>query len=202
MELVLANLEHYAPVVLRGPRLSDEEFLEFCAEHEDLRVESNENGELELMPGTGPDTGDRNAEITHQLRAWAKRDARGRTYDSSTLFILPNGARRSPDAAWVARERIAALPAAQRGHLWRLCPDFVVELRSPSDRLALVDSKMREWIANGVKLGWLIDTEGRNVIIYRPEREPEVLANPASIAGDGPVDGFVLDLKEVYSELP
>lgn len=200
MQLVLDDLEVYAPVTLRGPRMTDDEFLAFCQEHEDLQIESNAFGEIELMPGTGPDTGDSNAEITHQLRSWAKRDGRGKSYDSSTLFVLPDGSRRSPDASWIEKTR-ARLPESQHGHLWHICPDFVIELRSPSDRLPRLQNKMREWITAGVRLGWLIDPEERTVSIYRPDREPEVLRNPATVAAGDPLGGFTLDLGEVWGSL-
>ncbi len=198
MQLVLDNLESIAPVILRGLRMSDDEFLDFCQEHEDLRVESNANGEIELMAGTGPKTGRRNAILTIQLGVWALTDARGSTFDSSTLFVLPSGARRSPDASWISAARIAAVPAGQEDRLWHICPEFVIELRSHSDRGANLDEKMREWIANGVELGWLIDPENRSVAIYRPGHETEIVARPASIAAGPPVAGFVLDLSKVF----
>jgi Uma2 family endonuclease len=198
MELVLPNLELYAPVTLRGTKLSDREFLEFCADHEDLRVESNEGGEIEIMPGTGPETGKRNLEIAMQLGWWTKLDGRGSAFDSSTLFVVPSGARRSPDASWIAKSRIAGLPPAQRGHLWQICPEFVIELRSPSDRLPLLEAKMREWIASGAQLGWFIDPDQRTVTVYRPQSEPEVLIEPAKVSGEGPIKGFVLDLADIW----
>lgn len=200
MELLLDNLEAYAPVVLRGIRFTDDEFMSFCAEHEDLRIESNPRGEVEVMPGTSGDTGYRNSEITHQLHGWAKSDGRGRTFDSSTMFVLPSGARRSPDASWIPKERIAAVPARERGRLWHLCPDFVIELKSSSDRTPDLLEKMQEWMENGAQLGWLIDPERRQVTIYRPNGTPEVLAEPASLHGEGPVAGFVLDLAEIWAE--
>ena len=122
MDLVLGNLELYSPVVLRGLRLTDGEFLAFCAEHEDLRVESNAAGEVELMAGTGPDTGRRNLRIAVQIGNWAIQSGHGEAFDSSTLFVLPSGDRRTPDASWIAKSRIAALPPDQRGHLWADLP--------------------------------------------------------------------------------
>lgn len=198
MELLLDNLELYAPVTLGGLRLTDDEFLVFCAEHEDLRVESNPKGEVEIMPGTGPSTGYRNMDIAVQFGAWSKQTRVGRAFDSSTMFVLPSGARRSPDASWISRDRVAAVPAEQRNRLWHICPEFVIELRSPSDRPRLLAAKMEEWIENGVHLGWLIDPEERTVTIYRAGLEPELLHAPASLAGEGPVGGFVLDLAEVW----
>jgi Uma2 family endonuclease len=198
MELVLPNLELVAPVRLTGLRLTDDEFLRFCAEHEDLRVESNNSGEVELMAGTGPETGDRNAEIAFQLRRWTKQNGRGRSFDSSSMFVLPSGARRSPDASWVSHARIATVPADELHHLWRLCPEFVIELRSPTDRLAVLDEKMKEWIANGAMLGWLIDPEEQTVSVYRPGAVVEILRRAAAVEGEGPVAGLTLDLTEVW----
>ena len=201
---MLDQMELYSRITLRGRNVTDAEFLRFCAAHEDLRVESNADGEVELMPGTGPETGDRNAEIAYQLRAWTKRDLRGASFDSSTLFVLPSGARRSPDASWIAKDRIATIPPEQRSHLWRLCPEFVIELRSPSDRPPELHAKLVEWLANGTQLGWLIDPEERSVTIYRAgfragEDTPEILMHPATIEGEGPVLGFSLDLTEIWA---
>ena len=203
MDLVLDQIELYSRITLRGRNVTDDEFLRFCAEHQDLRVESNADGEVELMPGTGPETGDRNAEIAYQLRAWTKRDLRGVSFDSSTLFVLPSGARRSPDASWIAKDRIAALPPEQRGHFWHLVPEFVIELRSPGDRLPELRAKLAEWLANGTQLGWLIDPAERSVIVFRAglragDDAPEILMNPATIEGEGPVLGFSLDLTEIW----
>jgi Uma2 family endonuclease len=131
--------------------MSDEEFAAFCAEHRDLSIEMNAEGEMIIAPPTTPLTGDRNSEIDWQLRTWAKKDGRGRTYNSSTGFVLANGARRSPDASWILKSRIAQLPPAQRKGAWHFCPDFVIELRSPSDRPRVLKNKMREYLANGAR---------------------------------------------------
>ncbi len=121
--------------------------------------------------------------------------------DSSTGFALPNGARRSPDAAWILKSRIAQLDAATRGKYWHLCPDFAIELQSATDRPRIVKDKMPEWIANGAQLGWLIDPDQRSVTIYRPEGPAETRTRIDSIAGEGPVAGFVLDLSAVWNPL-
>lgn len=199
MELVSQQFELFSFAILRSDPMTDDEFLRFCADHEDLRIESNQLGEIEIMPGTGPDTGDLNAEIGHQLRAWNKQTRLGRSFDSSTMFALPSGARRSPDASWIAKSRINALPPEQLGHLWHICPEFIIKLRSPSDRLSALRLKMREWIANGTQLAWLIDPEERTVAIYRAgQPEPQLLKEPATVAGEGPVTGFTLDLTEIW----
>ena len=138
-------------------RLSDDEFFEFCGLNRDLRIERTAGGGITIMPPARGETSDRNAEITMQLRLWAKRDGTGVTFDSSGAFVLPNEAILSPDAAWVLRDRFAALTVEQRAKFPPLCPDFVIELRSPTDSLPVLRSKMQEYIDNGVRLGWLID---------------------------------------------
>ncbi len=181
--------------------MTDEEFMAFCAEHPDHSFETTAEGEIIVMAPTYALTGDRNSEIDCQLRTWAKKDGRGRTYDSSTFFVLPNGARRSPDASWILKSRIAQLSQAEREGAWHVCPDFVIELRSASDRLRVLENKMREYLANGAQLGWLIDPTRRSVTIFRPNREPETLIAIDAIHGEDPVAGFVLDLSEVWNPL-
>ncbi|MBM3740311.1 MAG: Uma2 family endonuclease [Acidobacteria bacterium] len=196
--LVLDDISAYSSVLLDGPRLTDDEFLSFCDEHDEYRVESTAEGELEIMPLPGPDTGTQNAWIISQLTHWAVRTGRGRFFDCSSTFGLPNGARRAPDAAWISRERASAVPKSERGKIWHVCPEFVIELRSPSDRLSRLRRKMEEWTANGAELAWLVDPPYRRVTIYRPGRDPEVLEAPPTVAGEGPVEGFVLDLALVW----
>jgi Uma2 family endonuclease len=150
------------------------------------------------MPPTGWETGDQNSEINYQVRHWAKRDRNGVATDSSTGFKLPSGADRSPDAAWVRRERLAQLTAEQKRKFLPLCPDFLIELRSQNDHLDDVKAKMEEYMANGAELGWLIDPKTRRVHIYRPGAETEILENPAQVSGDPELPGFVLDLREIW----
>ena len=144
------------------------------------------------MPPTYTLTGVRNSDIGAQLDEWADRDGRGFATDSSTGFVLPNSARRSADAAWTLKSRVAQLDAASRERYWRLCPDFVIELGETGE-------KMQEWIANGAQLGWLIDPEKQSVAIYRPTGAVETLAGIDSISGEGPVAGFTLDLGFVWN---
>lgn len=150
------------------------------------------------MPPAGGETGEQNAEITIQLGLWAKRDGEGTTFDSSTGFRLPNGAVRSPDAAWVRRSRLNTLSPEQRKKFLPLCPDFVIELRSPTDSLNALQEKMREYLDNGAQLGWLIDPEQRRVYVYRPQAPVQTLDNPETISGDPTLTGFVLDLREIW----
>ena len=178
--------------------MTDEEFAAFCSEHPDLFFEVTAEGDLIVMPPTHSLTAARNSEISGQLRNWARADRRGIATDSSGGFVLPNGARRSPDAAWTLRSRVEALsPESQEG-FWHLCPDFVIELRSQSDRLRTLRAKMREYMDNGATLGWLINPEARSIEIYRPGRDPERIENAASVAGEEPVNGFALDLRTVW----
>lgn len=191
----------YLPAILTVGPMTDDQFQAFCSEHPDLSFEMTADGQLVVMPQTFTLTGARNNEIAVQLGSWARRDGRGVAFDSSTGFVIPNGARRSPDAAWVLKERIATVKAENFNGYWRLCPDFVIELRSQSDRPPVLKEKMREWIANGAQLGWLIDPEDRTVGVYRGDGEPDVLMNVREVIGDGPVAGFVLDLVRVWDPL-
>jgi Uma2 family endonuclease len=191
----------YPPVVLKmRPALvmDDDQLLDLCAQNRELRIERNAEGDLEIMAPTGGETSDRNAETTTQLRLWAKRSGTGVAFDSNGGFVLPNGAMRSPDASWVRRERLAALTAEQKRKFLPLCPDFVVELRSPSDALPTVQAKMREYMENGARLGWLLDPESRRVHVYRPGETPQVSENLNKLSGDPVLPGFVLDLRVIW----
>ena len=191
----------FLPATLTAHPMSDDEFAEFCSEHPDLSFEMSAEGEIIVMAPTYSFTGFRNVRISGRLDLWAESDGRGITTDSSTLFVLPNGARRSPDASWTLKSRIQQLDATTLQKFLNLCPDFVIELKSASDRPKTIHKKMKEYLANGAQLGWLIDPDARTVSIYRPNREVETLANVESIAGDGPVAGFVLDLRPVWNPL-
>ena len=189
------------PVVLHTrPALDmdEEQFYEFCRLNDELRIERTAEGDLEIMPPTGGETGNRNLKIALQLGAWTERDGTGVAFDSSTGFVLPNGATRSPDASWVRRARLETLSTEQKSKFPPLCPDFVVELRSPSDPLAMIEAKLREYVENGARLGWLIDPETRRVHVYRPNEPARVLENPGKLTGDPVLPGFVLDLRQIW----
>ena len=189
------------PLVLRLKPvvdLSDDQLLALCAINRELRIERNAKGELLLMPPAGSETGQEEGEITRQLGNWAKRDGSGVAFGPSAGFRLPNTAVRAADAAWVRRSRWEAIPPEDRKKFVPLCPDFVIELRSPSDRLRDLLDKMEEWIANGARLGWLLDPEPRHVYIYRPDQPVERRENPDTLSGDPLLPGFVLDLREVW----
>jgi Uma2 family endonuclease len=145
-------------------KINDDDFFEFCQANRDLRIERTKEGELIIMPPTGGETGGRNFELTGVFRNWVKSDGTGKGFDSSTCFTLPNGAMRSPDLSWVKLDRWNALTDEERKK-FLLCPDFVVELRSPSDIVDALKEKMEEYIENGAQLGWLIDPVAKKVYI-------------------------------------
>ncbi len=178
--------------------MTDAEFAALCGEHPDLFFEMTAEGELIVMPPTFSIVGLRNTKILSQLDVWATRDGRGVVSDSSTGFVLPNGARRSPDAAWIRKDRVAALSPHEREGFYHLCPEFVIELRSPSDRARTLREKMQEWIDNGAALAWLIEPDAKRVTVFRPGVEPQVLSGANSVPGEGPVEGFTLELGPVW----
>jgi Uma2 family endonuclease len=189
------------PLVVRlrpALELSEDQFFELCQINRDLRIERNAEGELLIMPPAGGETSHRNAKITVRLGVWAERDGTGLIFDSSGGFTLPNSAMRAPDAAWIERSRWEQLSPEQRGKFAPICPDFVLELRSPSDRLRDVQDKMVEYLANGARLGWLLDPGPRQVHVYRPNAPVERLTAPATLAGDPVLPGFVLNLGEIW----
>jgi Uma2 family endonuclease len=188
----------HLPATLNGQPMTDGEFMAFCSEHPDLNFEMSAEGEIIVMPPTYSCAGASCSEVDTELRIWSKKDGRGVVCDSSTGFVLPNGARRSPDTSWTLRTRVNTV---KRGSFAHLCPDFVVEVRSDSDRLRPLQRKMREYMENGAQLGWLIDPEKRSVEIYRPGGEVEMRSGINQIEGEGPVAGFVLDLTLVWDPL-
>lgn len=171
---------------------TDDQFYEFCRLNRDLRIERDANRGVSVMPPAGWETADRNADITFQLRGWAMRDGTGRAVDSSAGYLLPNGAIRSPDASWVSNERLSLVPAEQRSRFLPLCPDFVIELRSPSDGLSALRDKMVEYVDNGAELGWLIDPPNRRVFVYRRASNVEEEAAPERLSGEPVLPGFRL----------
>ncbi|GBE92942.1 Uma2 family endonuclease [Nostoc cycadae] len=179
--------------------VTQEQFTALAAANRDLRLERTAQGELIVNPPTGWETGRRNWSIAGELYLWWRNAGEpGQAFDSSTGFILPNSAIRSPDASWVSQERWQALTPEQKATFANICPDFVVELRSSSDTIKTLQEKMREYIDNGAKLGWLIDPQQRRVEIYRPSSAVEVLENPAELSGEVVLLGFVLDLGRVW----
>jgi Uma2 family endonuclease len=182
-----------------GLYVTQEQFAALAAVNRDLKLERTAQGKLIVNPPTGWETGERNRSLTGQLDRWyEENEDLGKAFDSSTGFILPNGATRSPDASWVSQKRWEVLTPEQKGTFANICPDFVVELRSSSDRLESLQAKMREYIDNGALLGWLLDPVQRRVEIYRPGLAVEVLENPTQLSGEEVLPGFMLNLRRVW----
>jgi Uma2 family endonuclease len=179
-------------------KLSIDEFERICQLNGDLRMEMSKEGEIFVMPPVHADTSEKNSEIGYQLRHWAKQDKRGKVYESSGGFVLPNGAVRSPDASWILKERLEKLTEKERQGFINICPDFVVELRSASDSLPKLKAKMSEYLENGARLGWLIDAGKKRVYVYRQNANVEVLENPKSLSGEDVLKNFTLDLEEIF----
>jgi len=178
--------------------LTDDEFYEFCQHNSDLRIERTATGALVVMPPTGGESGHRNADLTTDVNLWNRQTELGVVFDSSTVFKLPNGANRSPDVAWITNERWNALSVEQQKKFPPIAPDFVIELRSETDTLKDLQEKMREYVGNGVRLGWLIDPQIRQVSIYRPDQPAETLQSPTTLSGEAVLPRFVLDLSRIF----
>ncbi len=177
--------------------LTDEQFWQLCQKNQEWKFERTASGELLIMSPTGGETGNRNIEIAYQLQGWSRKNNLGKAFDSSTGFKLPNGANRSPDASWITIEKWESLTAEQKRKFLPLCPDFVLELRSPTDSLKKIREKMQEYIENGARLGWLINVEARLVEIYRQGKEVEILENPLTLSGEDVLPGFLFDLTTI-----
>ncbi|HEY0077081.1 MAG TPA: Uma2 family endonuclease [Pyrinomonadaceae bacterium] len=191
-----ARVLHLAPIIRK---LTEQEFFDFCMlNFRDSRIELTTAGDLIIMPPTGWKPGVRNFKLIATFGAWVEKDGTGRGSDSSTVFTLPNGAKRSPDMAWVRNERWQALSDEEQERFLPLCPDFVVELRSPSDSLRQLQEKMQEYMENGAQLGWLIDPFEKKVHIYRPQAAVEILDDPESVSGEPLLHGFVLDVRSLW----
>lgn len=182
---------------VRSLGLTDDQFLRLCSDNRDLRIEMSAQGELIIMPPPGMKTGKRSSTIVQRLANWAEQDGTGVVFGTDTGVTLPNGAKRGPDAAWMLRERWNALPEEQQEKLPVICPDFVLELRSPSDRIKDVQEKMEEYMINGARLGWLLDPFEKCAYIYRPGQAPERIHNPAVLSGDPVLPGFKFDFREI-----
>jgi Uma2 family endonuclease len=187
-------LLHLRPVI----ELTDDQLFELCQINQELWIERTAEGDLVIMAPEGWETGIRGANLVTLLTQWAWQDSTGVTTGSSVGYFLPNGAMRAPDVAWVLRSRLAPLSPEQKQKFLPLCPDFVVEIRSPSDRLSTVQAKMQEYVDNGARLGWLIDAANRAVYVYRPNQPVERLDNPTTISGEPVLPGFVLDLQTIW----
>jgi Uma2 family endonuclease len=180
--------------------LTDERFEKICQSNRDLKFERTAIGELVVVALTGGETGRRNIKLSARLEMWNEQSETGVAFDSSTGFRLPNGAIRSPDAAWIRLERWQALTVEQRRKLVPLCPDFVVELCSPSDDIEDIQTKMREYLDNGLRLGWLLDPETKRVEVYRGDRTVEILENPNQLSGKDVLSDFILNLTGILTD--
>jgi Uma2 family endonuclease len=180
-------------------KLTSEQFYQLCQENPELKLERNANGELIVMPPTGGETGKTNSKFNLQIGLWNEQTQLGEAFDSSTGFTLPNKADRSPDASWVEKSRWEALTPQQREKFIPLCPDFAVEILSPTDSLKKTQEKMQEYMENGCRLGWLINRKKREVEIYRPGQDVEVLQSPLTLSGENVLPGFVLNLQKIWN---
>lgn len=195
--LLRIGAETLPRVLMLDPPVSDEEFEALCRENDNVRFERTKEGAVRMNPPAGGWTSDGNAEIVFQLRTWWAKREHGRVFDSSGGFRLPDGSTLSPDASYISPERLRALPKGALRSFPRVCPDFVIELLSESDPLKEAKKKMEDWMANGALLAWLIDPYEKHVSVYRQGREPERMTGKL-LSGEGPVDGFVLDLARVW----
>ncbi|MEA5497667.1 Uma2 family endonuclease [Limnoraphis robusta Tam1] len=180
-------------------QFTDEQFYQLCRDNPDVKFERNAKGEIIILSATVGITGNLNSEIAADFAIWNRQTKLGVCFDSSTCFKLSNSAQRSPDVAWIKQERWDALTPEQKEKFPPIAPDFVLELMSPSDRLEDLREKMQEYIENGVRLGWLINRQDRQVEIYRPEKAVEVLNAPEALSGEDILPGFVLNLKAILS---
>lgn len=184
--------------IMPQTKMTAEQFYAFCKANPELRIEQTATGEVIVMPPAFSDTGSRNFEISVEVGIWARQDGTGRGFDSSTGFTLTNGAMRSPDASWIKLSRWNALSNEQQSSFAPICPDFVIELRSASDTLSSLQSKMQEYIDNGALLGLLIDRKNRAVHVYRPDHSPEILENPNGVSCAPELSEFTLPMSRIW----
>jgi Uma2 family endonuclease len=197
----LTELDYHIPpelTALTHQSVTPDQFERLCGEYRELRLELTSTGELIVMPPTGSETGRRNSNLIYQLEVWSRKDRTGICLGNDVGFVLPNGAIRSPDAAWIRHEKWDSLTKQQRERFGSFCPDFVVELSSPTDRVSPLRRKMVEYLENGASLGWLIDPFKRQVYVYEPNEEVVILDNPETVAGEPLLPGFKLNLTEIW----
>jgi Uma2 family endonuclease len=185
-----------APIILnlKNVGLSDEQFYQLCLVNQNWQLERTVKGELVIMSPVGGVSGNREADLITDLNLWNRQTQLGRVFSSSTIFRLPEGGDRSPDAAWVANERWESLTPEEQEKFPPICPDFVIELRSRTDSLSQLQEKMQEYLNSGLRLGWLINPQAQQVEIYRPNQTVEIVQLPVSLSGEDTLPGFVLNL--------
>jgi Uma2 family endonuclease len=179
--------------------LSRADFIRLCAANPELKLERTAQGELVIMSPTGGETGNLNFEIAGEVYVWNRQSGRGKSFDSSTGFSLPSGSDRSPDLAWIPIEKWEALDPSVRQGFLPLCPDFVVEILSPTDSWIQTQAKMQEYMDNGCRLGWLLDPKAKRVMIYRQGQAPELVENPETLSGEDVLPGFTLPIRKIWS---
>lgn len=184
------------PIILNlnAVNLSDEQFYQLFHSNDEWRLEQTAQGELIIMPPIGAISGNRESDLNGFVWLWNRQTKLGKVFSSSTIFTLPNSAKRSPDVAWIAKERWDALPLEEQEKFAKICPDFVIELRSRTDSLTQLQAKMEEYLANGVRLGWLIDPMSQQVAIYRPNQAVEIISLPTTLSGENVLPEFTLEL--------
>jgi len=184
------------PIILNlnAVNLSDEQFYQLCHNNDEWRLEQTAQGELIIMPPIGAISGNRESDLNGFVWLWNRQTKLGKVFSSSTIFTLPNGAKRSPDVAWIAKERWDALPLEEQEKFAKICPDFVIELRSRTDSLTQLQAKMEEYLVNGVRLGWLIDPMSQQVAIYRQNQAVEIISLPTTLSGENVLPGLTLEL--------
>ena len=185
---------HWPPSI----HLMNDQFFDFCQVNKELRIELTAQGDCEIMAPTGGSTSWRNSRLITQLSVWADLEGSGVVFDSSGGFVLPNGAIRSPDVSWVKRSRLLTLTEIQKQRFLPLCPDFVIELRSPSDSMKNLQDKMQEYSENGASLGWLIDPEAQQVLVFQPKTAILCLDKPQFLLADNLLTGFSLDMQKLW----
>jgi Uma2 family endonuclease len=184
---------------LRLPRMTADDFWAFCLRNPDVRAEREADGTVILMAPSGSDTDSSNAELTIDLGTWNRSlPMPGKVFGPSAGFTLPNGATKSPDAAWIAHDRWQTVPVAQRDKFAPICPDFVVEVLSPSDTAATTRTKMEEYIANGARLAWMIDRKNRRVHVFRPGQAEETIDSPATMSAGPELPGLTVDMNRIF----
>jgi Uma2 family endonuclease len=196
--LLRIDAETLPRILVLDPPMSDDEFEALCRENDNVQFERTKEGAIRMNPPAGGWTSSGNQEIAAQLNNWWKNHKRGRCFDSSGGFRLPDGSTLSPDASYLSEERLRQLPKGALRGFPHVCPDFVTELLSESDTLAALQSKMTDWIANGAELAWLIDPYDRQVFVYRSLGAPERFIGD-QLTGEGPMQGFTLNLPDVWA---
>lgn len=180
-------------------QLTDEQFYQLCQENQDVQLERNAKGEIIVMHPSGGETSKKNSVLNLQVGLWNEQTQLGEVFDSNGGFSLPKGGDRAPDLAWVKKERWDSLTPEQKEKFIPLCPDFLIELLSPSDSLKKTQEKMQEYLDNGLRLGWLINRKTQQVEIYRQGQDVEILESPATLSGEDVLPGFVLNLQKIWS---